>query len=88
MKKILLGAVVIATIYGLLGFAISKMEDTVLSDEEIMNRIITQEYGTECYGVLCADDGDNYIEYLVYSADGMLQYGRSSDREWYMNRYK
>ena len=65
----------------------TRMSNVMLSDEELMNSIIENEYGDECYGVLFEDDGDNYIEYTVYFKDGRAAFVVISPRDVYTNMY-
>lgn len=72
----IVGAVFAIAIYWL-GFVIgayytenkTDKAESVLTDEELMTRMIADEYGDEYYGVLEEDDGDEYIEFLVLRVD-------------------
>lgn len=96
MKKILiilLGAALATVIYWL-GFAIGAyfvshetevmIESNVMSDVEIMESIVMEDYGPGYYGVLSDNNDDEFIDYVVYSNDGTLQYMCSSHRSWYL----
>jgi hypothetical protein len=84
MKKnicILAGAVFAIAIYWL-GFVngvyytenkteIAAEDDTVLSDDEMLNKYVEEHYGSGCYAVVF-DANDDYVYYDVYSNDGAL----------------
>lgn len=61
-----------------------------MKDKELMNRYVRENYGEQCYGVLCpneaGDKNDEYVEIEVYQ-NGVLRYNVSFDREYYQNLY-
>ena len=65
----------------------AAVEHATLSDEEIIELRVMDNYGPEYYGVLSDDNNDDYIDYLVYSEDNVLCYVCSSDREVYQIKY-
>ena len=93
----ILGAVLAIAIYWL-GFVIgvhyteynaeTKAESIALSDEEIMNFRIIEEYGHEYYGVLYDDPRDGFIEFAVYTEDDVPYKWVSLNRDYYAAMYE
>lgn len=98
MKKtlcIIAGAVLAIAIYWL-GFANgyycceTKLDGTkivVLSDEELIETYIQNEYGPEYYGKIFGHNTDEFIDYEVYDADGNLTNICTTNRNWLRNKY-
>lgn len=69
LKKVLLGYVAVA-ITVLLGINVYKVIDehvNKLSDQEMMDRYIEYVLGDDCHGELLPDDGDKYVEFVIYN---------------------
>ena len=68
LKKILLGYVAIAVTV-LVVINIYKLIDehaNKLSDQEMMEQYIECVLGDDCHGELLPDDGDEYVEFVIY----------------------
>lgn len=84
MKKILVTWVAFAIVV-LLGINIVKGFTGELSDEEIMNKYITEEHGEQCYGTLLECD-DECIRFEIYE-NGCPRWYSSINRNYYQNYY-
>lgn len=68
----LLGAVIAIAVYWM-GYAYgtycapSEPEKAVMTDEEIMEEYVRDNFGNQYYGVLMDVDGDEYVDFTVYS---------------------
>ena len=92
MKKILLGCVAIA-ITVLVGLNVYKAIDehvNKLSYQEMMEQYIEYVLGNDCHGELLPDDGDEYVEFVIYDdvKDRVVHDCWCFDRNYFDERFE
>lgn len=92
MKKVLLGCVAIA-ITVLVGLNVYKAIDehvNKLSDQEMMEQYIEYVLGNDCHGELLPDDGDEYVEFVIYDdvKDRVVHDCWCFDRNYFDERFE
>lgn len=86
MKKILVAYVVFGLALLVSVNVVNGMMNDGLSEEEIMNEYIVDNYGEQCYGVLLDDNDDECIEFSVFE-NGFGRYYVSINKDYYQDYY-
>ncbi len=99
MKKMLLklaGAALAITVYAL-GFVNgayynetktkTTVEVTALSDEELVQLKVADEWGSDLQVVVQPCKDEDFVAYIVYDQDGVVKYIGKSNRDWLQRKY-
>ena len=86
MKKLLLTGLAIGALFMVDTNSINIATNDMTTDEYIMNRYITEEHGSECYGTLLESNYEDIIEFRICEDDGSSWY-TAIDRDYYTSKY-
>ena len=89
IKEVLIGyvAIVLTILFGLNVYKAYDEQANKLSDQAMMEQYIECTLGDGCHGTLLPDDGDEYVNFVIYNEDNEIVHGNWCFEREYFEKY-